>query len=141
MPARTRSRGKRLRLGALVAFGVALVAVIALSLAPARYTPAMDEGNRAGHLVAYGVLALLGGSAATGRRMPWLIPLALVLLGAVLELAQGLVASRVADPGDAVANALGVTVGSLVAIGVRRVARGRDAAEAQRRAPPGPEPP
>ncbi|MCC6521378.1 MAG: hypothetical protein IT373_01830 [Polyangiaceae bacterium] len=132
------SRGKRLRLGALVAFGVALVAVVVLSLAPARYTPSMDEGNRVGHLAAYGVLALLGGVAAT-RWMTWVIPLALVLLGAALELAQGFVVSRVADAGDAVANALGVTVGSLVAIGVRRLARQRDTDEARRRSPPGPE--
>ena len=112
---------RRWQVVALVAFAMALVAVVVLSLVPAQYAPSVDEGNHGGHLAAYATLALLGGLWAPRRWMRWAIPLALVLLGGTLELVQSLVPSRVADPGDALANTIGVALGSLLALGARHV--------------------
>ena len=93
---------------------LALLVVVVLSLVP---PPAVDmpkHGDKFEHLLAYAVLAAAAVQLWRPGRPLLLAGLGLVLMGVLLEFAQGgLTATRQADPLDALANTLGVTLGLL----------------------------
>lgn len=110
-----------LRHAATAAFVVATVAVIFLSVTP---QPIPTSGpllsDKVQHLAAYGVLAMVGGvGLAAGKRVRGLA-IALLALGLALEGVQAFVPGRFAGLDDMVANALGIAIGSGIALVVNR---------------------
>lgn len=95
---------------------IALVAVG--SLLPAIVLPAVPAGgDKVQHLLGYGLLAAIAVQVFATRGALLRAALALVLLGGLLELAQGLLTStRAMDPLDALANTLGVAIGMATAL-------------------------
>lgn len=97
---------------------VAVGMVIALSLLPPPPMPELPSGSdKVEHFLAY--FALSAGAVQLFRTpRAWLAcALGLVALGVGLEIAQGaLTATRMQDPFDALANALGVLVGLSTAL-------------------------
>lgn len=95
---------------------LAVGVVLVLSLVP---PPAMElprHGDKVEHLLAYAVLAAAAVQVWRPGRPLLLAGLGLVLMGVLLEFAQGaLTATRQADPFDALANTLGVGLGLLTA--------------------------
>lgn len=97
------------------AIGVVLVGfVIYQSLTPAPLEVEIGSGNLVGHLAAYGTLMLWHSQLHAGGRRPALA-LAFVAMGLALEFLQGMTGYRTFDPHDALANALGVALGWLLA--------------------------
>ena len=95
---------------------LAVLAVVVLSLVP---PPPMGDlpkhGDKLEHLLAYGVLAAAAVQVWRAGRPLLLAGLGLVLMGVLLEFAQGaLTTTRQADPFDALANTLGVGLGLLM---------------------------
>lgn len=96
--------------------GLALVAfVVYQSLTPAPLEVDLGEGNRLGHLLAYGTL--MGWYAQLHERRAARLRLAagFVAMGIVLEFIQAATGYRTLDPADAVANTFGVGLGWLLA--------------------------
>lgn len=92
--------------------------VVVGSLLPAMLLPLVPAGgDKAEHLLGYALLAaiavqIFAARAALVRAAAWL-----VLLGVVLELAQGtLTSSRAMDAADALANSAGVALGMATAL-------------------------
>jgi VanZ family protein len=72
----------------------------------------VPDGDKLGHLVAYGLLSAWSVWLFATRRARWAAAVALVALGLALEWAQGhLTAHRMMDPRDGIANTLGVLLG------------------------------
>jgi VanZ family protein len=91
---------------------------IALSLGPPPPIPAdVPNGDKIGHALAYAVLSAWA-VMIFRTRGAWLrSAMALMVLGIVIEIAQGtLTSNRTADPYDALADALGIVLGLLVAL-------------------------
>ena len=103
---------------AKIAFFIGLVAIIALSLAPQETLPETDMWDKLNHALAYGGLAVFGGIGFKGWRALLMVGLGLVVLGAGLELAQSVTPNRDGSIYDAVANLVGVAIGSLATVGV-----------------------
>jgi len=102
-----------------VAAGWALVATIVwLSLAPTTPKVDLDHGDKLGHLAAYGLLMLW---FALLYRTRLRYALAFIAMGVALELLQGWLGHRTADPLDAAANTLGVLLGWGVALAFPRI--------------------
>ena len=103
-------RWPRLWLG-LWWFAIALVALG--SLLPAMLLPQVPEGgDKLEHLLGYGLLAAMAVQLFGTRAALLRTGLGLVLLGVLLEIAQGVLSvTRAMDPLDALANMLGVTLG------------------------------
>lgn len=98
------------------AIGIALIVfVIYQSLTPAPLEVELDEGNRLGHLAAYGTL--MGWYSHLHERRGARIALAVgfVAMGITLEFIQGSTGYRTLDATDAVANTIGVGLGWLLA--------------------------
>ncbi len=102
---------------AKTAFFIGLVAVIALSLLPQESLPETDTWDKLNHALAYGVLAMLGGIGFKGWRSLLMVGIGLVVLGTGLELAQSVIPDRDGSITDAVANFVGVAMGSLATAG------------------------
>ena len=97
---------------ARTAFAIAGLAIIAASLLPADELPAIDVWDKLEHALSYAVLAVLGALAYAGRgRSTVVLGVSLVAMGVVLELLQAFVPGRSTDPGDALANLIGVLAG------------------------------
>lgn len=78
-------------------------------------TPPLSD--KLGHLLAYATLAAWAVQLFSSRRALVASLLSLVALGIALEFAQGaLTTTRLADPRDALANALGVLLGGVLAM-------------------------
>lgn len=93
----------------LLMAGVVVGSLLPSSALPA---PSFTGVDKVEHLTAYGVLAAYAVLLFAPVRAQALAALGLVLLGASLEGAQAaLTVSRLADPGDLVANTLGVALG------------------------------
>lgn len=100
----------RLRRG-WVAIGWALVAVVIyFSVTPRPPEVPLDEGDKLGHLFAYGTLMLWFGQLHAQRRR-WITVAALVGLGIALEYVQRWTGYRSFDVWDMAANAAGVLLG------------------------------
>ena len=90
---------------------VALVFVVCLVPAP-DLPMAPPGGDKLEHLLAYFLLAAGAVQLYRGRRALWRVAIGLVVLGIVVELAQGaLTTTRSMDPWDAVADAIGAAIG------------------------------
>ena len=98
---------------AKIAFFIGLVAVIALSLLPQETLPETGTWDELNHALAYAVLAVAGGFGFEGWRSLLMVGLGLVVLGAGLELAQSATPGRDGSIQDALANLVGIALGSL----------------------------
>ena len=99
----------------VITWGVMIVIVIVGSMMPANDIPVpMAHGvDKIVHAMGYAVLAGMASSVFAGRAR-LIVLLALLLLGGVIEIAQGaLTASRSADLLDFAANSLGVLAGGV----------------------------
>lgn len=96
-----------------VAFYLGVLVVVGLSLVPQESMPATGLWDKANHTLAYGVLAATGCVAHRGLRAWVQVAVGLLILGALLELAQSVLPGRFASFYDVVANAIGVALGSL----------------------------
>ena len=107
-------RRPRLWLG-LWALAIAVVIAVCL-MPPPPLPPLPDNSDKLEHLLAYFLLAASAVQLFAARRALLSAALGLVALGIGIEFAQGLLtATRAADPIDALANTVGVTLG----LGVR----------------------
>jgi len=112
------------------AFFIGLVAVIALSLLPQETIPETGLWDKWNHTLAYAVLALSGGVGFKGWRSLLTVGIGLVVLGAGLELAQSVTPDRDGSIFDAVANLIGVAIGSAASLGTNTlIARSADRSE------------
>jgi VanZ family protein len=105
-----------------LAFVGATLMVAVLSLLPGNDLPAVGISDKFEHIIAYAVLALLGGLAIPGATV--LLAVGLSALGVAMEICQMVVPGRSAEIGDAVADAIGVCL-SLVPLAVLRLVRRR----------------
>ena len=98
-------------------FFIGLVAVIALSLMPQETIPETGLWDKWNHTLAYAILALSGGIGFQGWRSLLMVGIGLVVLGAGLELAQSVTPDRDGSFYDALANLIGVAIGSVATVG------------------------
>ncbi|HWI13310.1 MAG TPA: VanZ family protein [Burkholderiales bacterium] len=104
----------RLR-AAWLAIAWALVAlVIYLSVTPRPVEIPVDEGDKLGHLLAYGTVMLWFAQVYEDRAR-WRVMLGLVLLGIALEFVQRWTGYRTFDVWDMAADAAGVLIGIVLA--------------------------
>lgn len=92
-----------------------IVLVVGASLLPASSLPkpSFSGIDKVEHLLAYMALSSFAMMLFARRGMRWGIAVALVVLGALVEVAPAtLTASRAADPADFLANTLGVALGA-----------------------------
>ena len=101
------------------------MAVIALSLLPQETLPETGMWDKMNHALAYGVLAVLGGFGFKGWRSLLMVAIGLVVLGAGLELAQSVISYRDGGITDALANFIGVAIGSVATAGTDTFLRDR----------------
>lgn len=99
-----------MKTGLLVAYAV-LVGLI--SLRPGE-GPGIEHADKVSHFVVYGFFAVLGFMAAKNTRMFYIICVAIIVYGGLLEVAQYYVISREMSLLDFIANTLGVLVGIAV---------------------------
>lgn len=107
----------RVRQVAVVAFAIAVVAVVFLSVTP-RPLPTSGPllSDKVQHLAAYAVLAILGGFGLAAGRRVGRVALALFGLGVAMEVVQSFVPGRFAGLDDVAANSLGILIGCGVAL-------------------------
>jgi len=79
----------------------------------------MDSGtiepwDKLGHIIIYGVFAIVGYRAVNGERSYYCLCGAIIVFGGVLEVAQSFMPGRVMSGLDFVANAIGVFLGAVV---------------------------
>ena len=99
------------------------VAVVALSLLPQETLPEAGLWDKLNHALAYGLLAVSGGIGFKGLRSLLMVGLGLAVLGAGLELAQSVTPDRDGSITDAVANIVGVAMGSVATVGTNTLFR------------------
>jgi VanZ family protein len=92
-----------------------IAAIIALSLAPLQLDMAVDNGDKFGHLAAYGLVTLWFAQLYTGLRQRIWLFIGMVALGVAMEYAQGTTDYRSFDVADMFADAIGVSLGWLAA--------------------------
>ena len=98
------------------AIGVGLIMlVIWLSLTPSPIEIPVEQGDKFGHLAAYGTLMFWFAQLDAGRRTRLGYAMGFIALGIALEFAQGLTNYRVFEVADMVANATGVVLGWIIA--------------------------
>jgi VanZ family protein len=99
-----------------MAFFVGLLAVVVLSVIPKEAIPSLGLPDVLAHMAAYAALALAGGIAFRRARSLFILAAGLLLLGASLELVQGLIPGRDASGYEFLANMVGIALGSVAAI-------------------------
>ena len=112
-----------IRRASQIAFSAGVLAVIALSLFPHETIPETGMWDKLNHALAYGVLAVVGGLGFKGWRSLLMMGIGLVVLGAGLELAQSFFTDRTGSVYDALANFVGVAVGSVATAGANTIFR------------------
>lgn len=97
-----------------IGFWTVVLAVLVLSLLPVDYLPeqATTVWDKAQHAFGFAVLTVLGLWAYPSRAR--LVLPGLLMLGALIELAQGATGWRHGDWQDVLANAVGVALGALL---------------------------
>jgi VanZ family protein len=102
----------------LALWWLAVLLVFAACLVPAQDLPSMPRGaDKIEHLLAFFLLAASAVQLYQGRAVLWCVALGLVCLGIAIELAQyAFTATRSMDPGDVLADTLGVAAGFAVAL-------------------------
>jgi VanZ family protein len=108
-----------------IAFVIGLLAVILLSLLPEEVLPDPGTWDKLNHAMAYGALALAGGLGFRGLRSLLFVGIGLLILGIALEITQTVLTSRSASAYDALANLIGISLGSIAAIGVNALLQKR----------------
>lgn len=103
----------------LAGWGV-IVGIWVLSLLPLN-SPPLPGGDKVNHFIAYGTLMFIWMLALPSIRWHWQIALAITfaLMGLVVEYAQGMTSFRLFDLHDALANAIGVACGWILASIIR----------------------
>jgi len=97
---------------ALWLFAITMVMVLSLIPPPPVLLDLPKNSDKGQHFMAYFLLAFSATQLFYRGRFLWVVGLLLILLGISLEWAQGvLTTTRMADPWDALANTLGVTLG------------------------------
>jgi len=100
--------------GRRAAFGLALTAILVLSLMPVPDgLQVFSWQDKLEHATAFVVLGLMASSARLGRTRLWVV--GLLAYGALIEVAQSMVPYRSADPADWAADAIGVALAVLIA--------------------------
>lgn len=89
-----------------------LLAVVALSLVRLEQPIQLENADKYQHLIVYGSLMFWWGMVQPARRRFWFV--VLPLLGVAMELLQSLTPHRFMSWNDALANLLGVVLGSLL---------------------------
>jgi VanZ family protein len=92
-----------------------IISIVYLSLATLTIQPDMDQGDKLGHLLAYGTLMAWWCQLISVPNARWKLALAFIALGAAMEFAQSLTPNRYPEMLDMVANTSGVLLGWLVA--------------------------
>lgn len=105
-----------------LAFGVALVVVLALMLVPVASTAGPDD--KTSHFIVFTGLTVIGAWA--------FVPLValtagLIVFAALTEVAQSLTSYRFGDPRDFLADVIGIVIGIVVVLVLRRVLRASNA--------------
>lgn len=101
----------------LFLFVAGCLTILYLSLAPTTAIPSVTLWDKVEHATAYFGLSLLGIWAFPERARP--VVVGLILGGIGVEIAQATMGwGRDGDPLDAVANTIGVAVGTVLALGV-----------------------
>lgn len=95
-------------------FWLAMCVITALSLLPLRGSLVFSWQDKLEHAIAYAVLFALAKVAYAQKQPVWLLALALVGYGAMMEFAQGLTGYRSADIYDIYANTTGVLIAWLL---------------------------
>ncbi len=99
-----------------MAWAVGTVAILVLSILPLDQLPlASPLSDKIEHLVAYGLVALMGFLAASTVQRRVLLGLFMVVMGITLEFIQAEVPGRFFEVLDMVANGLGVLIAGVVA--------------------------
>lgn len=93
--------------------GVGLI--VSLSLTPAPPQIGVENGDKLGHLAAYGLVTLWFAQAYAGLRQRIWLAVGMVALGIAMEYAQRATGYRSFDVADMAADALGVAIGWLLA--------------------------
>ena len=75
----------------------------------------VEQGDKIGHLAAYGLITLWFAQLYTGTRQRIWLAVGMVALGIAMEYAQRATGYRSFDVADMVADALGVAIGWLLA--------------------------
>lgn len=92
-----------------------VLAIIAFSLMPSPPDLGVNQGDKLGHLAAYGLTTLWFAQPYTGRRQRIGLALGMVALGIALEYGQRATGYRSFEVADMLADALGVAIGWLLA--------------------------
>ncbi|MGE5522504.1 MAG: VanZ family protein [Rhodospirillaceae bacterium] len=103
-----------LRAAWLVVAWLLVAVVIHLSVTPRPLEIPIDEGDKYGHMLAYGTV-MLWFAQAYERRARWITVAGLVALGIALEFVQRWTGYRTFDPWDMAADAAGVVIGLALA--------------------------
>ena len=108
--------GPRARRLWLAVFVVLCAVTLVVALLPAERAPQASGWDKLDHALAFAALGVVGVFALHWMRrgVALVLPL-LAALGALIELLQMFVPSRMADPQDLLADVLGAAVGTLVA--------------------------
>jgi VanZ family protein len=95
-----------------MAVGWLLIAsVVYLSLATLTLPPDVPQGDKFGHLLAYGTLMAWWSQLYVADAQRWKLALAFIALGAAMEFAQSLTPNRYPEVLDLAANTAGVLLG------------------------------
>jgi VanZ family protein len=97
--------------------GIAMVMIVAtVCLLPNQSLPDVPTSDKFKHVVAFGVLAFWFGTIVVRRDVPW-VALGVLAFGGFIEIAQwAMNVGRSAEWLDFLADAIGVLVGSLLAL-------------------------
>lgn len=95
-------------------------AIVWLSLTPSPPTIDLDQGDKIGHFLGYGVLMFWFCQLYVARQTRLAYALGFGALGVALELAQRELGYRTYEPFDMAANALGVALGWAAALAAGR---------------------
>lgn len=110
MEARFTSHEHRLRAAWTAVAWLLVAAIVHLSVTPHPPEIPLDEGDKYGHLLAYGTVMLWFAQLYVGRRR-WLAAIGLIALGVALEYVQRWTGYRSFDVWDMAADAAGVVIG------------------------------
>lgn len=99
-----------------LAFGIGVVAIVALSLLPQPDMPNVHMSDKVNHTLAYGCVMLAGGLGFWLTKQRAYLAGGLFLLGGLMEVLQGLTPTRHMSWLDLTANSIGIVIGWLLAV-------------------------
>ena len=99
----------------VIAGWLILAAIIWLSIMPSPPDPGFEDGDKLGHVLAYGLLTFWFCQLHAARRIQLAFAAGFIALGIGLEFVQGALGYRSHDEYDMVSNAVGVIAGWAVA--------------------------